>query len=200
LNQYHDPYGHPPPGDIAESILPPEQRRALEPTTFTAPAPTLPPTPNGAERPPLSIHHVGVAVSSIDEAMKFYGETLGLEVMDRRILGDRGLEIAFVQAENTLIELLQPLDPEGTVARFIERRGQGMHHLCFGTPDIESHIRDLLGKGVEMIDTEPRPGAHGDVAFIQPASSFGVLVELIQEKPFVLQPDGGTPEPQPEVA
>ena len=132
---------------------------------------------------PLSVHHIGVAVPSIDEAMRFYGETLGLDVVDRRELADRQLRIAFVQAGNTLIELLEPTDPDTTVARFLERRGPGLHHLCFGTPDIREHLRDLRDKGVELIDEQPRPGAHGDVAFLQPSAAGGVLVELLQPRP-----------------
>src|SRR6266540_3902110 len=81
----------------------------------------------------------------------------------------------------TLIELLEPTDPDTPVARFLERRGPGLHHLCFGTPDIHEHLRDLRDKGVELIDEEPRPGAHGDVAFLQPTAALGVLIELLQE-------------------
>jgi methylmalonyl-CoA epimerase len=129
---------------------------------------------------PLAVHHIGVAVPSIDEAMHFYGDKLGLSVVDTLELPDRQLRVAMVKTGNTLIELLEPTDPDSTVARFLERRGPGLHHLCFGTPDIREHLRDLQGKGVELIDAEPRPGAHGDVAFLQPASAFGVLVELLQ--------------------
>jgi methylmalonyl-CoA epimerase len=128
----------------------------------------------------LSVHHVGVAVPSIEEALRFYGEKLGMTVVDRLELPDRQLSVAFVQADNTLIELLEPTDPDTTVARFLERRGPGLHHLCFGTPDIREHLRDLRERGVELIDEEPRPGAHGDVAFLQPGSALGVLVELLQ--------------------
>jgi methylmalonyl-CoA epimerase len=86
----------------------------------------------------------------------------------------------FVQAQNVLIELLEPTDIDSTVSRFIERRGPGLHHLCFGTPDIRAHLRDLRDKGVELIDETARPGAHGEVAFLQPSSALGVLVELLQ--------------------
>jgi methylmalonyl-CoA epimerase len=129
---------------------------------------------------PLAIHHVGVAVPSIDDAMHFYGDKLGLSVVESLELPDRQLKVAFVQAANMLIELLEPTDPNSTVSRFLERRGPGLHHLCFGTTDIRRHLRDLEDKGVELIDTEPRPGAHGPVAFLQPSSALGVLVELTQ--------------------
>jgi methylmalonyl-CoA epimerase len=129
---------------------------------------------------PLAIHHVGVAVPSIDEAMRFYGDKLGLSITERMELSDRQLRVAFVQAANVLVELLEPTDPDTTVARFLERRGPGLHHLCFGTPDIREHLRDLKDKGVELIDETPRPGAHGEVAFLQPASALGVLIELLE--------------------
>ena len=132
------------------------------------------------EQSPLAIHHVGIAVPSIDDAMHFYGDKLGLSIVDTVDMPDRQLKVVFVRAENMLIELLEPTDPDSTVSRFIERRGPGLHHLCFGTPDIRAHLRDLRDKGVELIDENPRPGAHGEVAFLQPASALGVLVELIQ--------------------
>ena len=132
------------------------------------------------EQSPLAVHHIGVAVPSIDEAMRFYGDKLGLSVCDRVDLPERQLKVAFVQAANLLIELLEPTDTDTPIARFLERRGPGLHHLCFGTLDIREHLRDLKDKGVELIDDLPRPGAHGDVAFLQPAAALGVLVELIQ--------------------
>ena len=131
----------------------------------------------------LAVHHVGIAVPSIDEAMQFYGDKLGLSLVDSLDLPDRQLKVAFVKASNVLIELLEPTDPDTTVARFIERRGPGLHHLCFGTPDIREHLRDLKDKGVELIDETPRPGAHGEVAFLQPIAGLGVLVELLQAGP-----------------
>jgi methylmalonyl-CoA epimerase len=132
------------------------------------------------EQSPLAIHHVGIAVPSIDDAMHFYGDKLGLSIVDTVDMPERQLKVVFVQAQNVLIELLEPTDIDSTVSRFIERRGPGLHHLCFGTPDIRAHLRDLRDKGVELIDQEPRPGAHGEVAFVQPSAAFGVLVELLQ--------------------
>ena len=132
------------------------------------------------ELSPLGVHHVGIAVPSIDDAMHFYGEKLGLSLVESVDLPERQLKVAFVQASNLLIELLEPTDPDSTVSRFIERRGPGLHHLCFGTTDIREHLRDLKDKGVELIDESPRPGAQGEVAFLQPSAALGVLVELLQ--------------------
>ncbi len=137
---------------------------------------------------PPPIHHIGVAVHSIEEAMRFWGEKLGLEIVDRQTLHHFGLKVAFVQTGNTLIELLEPIDSSSTVARFLERRGGGLHHVCFSSPDIKEHLRDLADKGVSLIDESPRPGAHGEVAFIHPTAAHGVLVELIQARP------SGSPE------
>jgi methylmalonyl-CoA epimerase len=134
------------------------------------------------EQPPLAIHHVGIAVPSIDDAMHFYGDRLGLSIVDSVDIPDRQLKVVFVKTANMLIELLEPTDPDSTVSRFLERRGPGLHHLCFGTPDIRAHLRDLRDKGVDLIDAEPRPGAQGEVAFLQPSAALGVLVELLQEK------------------
>ncbi len=134
------------------------------------------------QQSPLAIHHVGLAVPSIDEAMHFYGDKLGLSLVERIDLPDRQLKVGFVQAANTLIELLEPTDTESTVARFLARRGPGMHHLCFGTPDIREHLRDLKDKGVALLDETPRPGAHGEVAFVDPDAALGVLVELTQPR------------------
>jgi methylmalonyl-CoA epimerase len=132
------------------------------------------------EQSPLAVHHVGIAVPSIDDAMHFYGDKLGLDLVDSIELPDRQLKVAFVRASNMLLELLEPTDPGSTISRFLERRGPGLHHLCFGTPDIREHLRDLRDKGVELIDDAPRPGAHGEVAFLQPSAALGVLVELLQ--------------------
>ena len=128
----------------------------------------------------LAVHHVGVAVQSIDDALRFYSDKLGLTVGETLELPDRQLKVTFVQAANMLIELLEPTDPDSTVARFLERRGPGLHHLCFDTADIRAHLRELQDQGVELIDATPRPGAHGEVAFLQPAAGLGVLIELLQ--------------------
>src|SRR5919206_1325082 len=112
------------------------------------------------EQSALAVHHIGIAVPSIDDAMHFYGDKLGLRLCESLELPERQLKVGFVQLANLLIELLEPTDPDTTVARFIERRGPGLHHLCFGTVDIREHLRDLASKGVELIDHEPRPGAH----------------------------------------
>ena len=126
------------------------------------------------------LHHVGVAAESIREALAFYGDILGLEVADSMSLADRDLKVAFVDAGGAEIELLEPTSSDNTVARFIERRGPGLHHICFEVDDIEAAIDELSSRGAEFVDLEPRPGAVGQVAFMLPETGRGVLVELIQ--------------------
>src|SRR5262249_46843759 len=129
---------------------------------------------------PLAVHHIGIAVQSIDDAMHLYGDKFGLSLVETIDLPDRQLRVGFVQTANMLLELLEPTDPDPTVRRFLERRRPGLHHLCFGTTDIRAHLRDLKDKGMELIDETPRPGAQGEVAFLQPTSGLGVLIELLQ--------------------
>lgn len=136
----------------------------------------------------LPVHHVGIAVQSIQEALGLYHDTLGFRVVDEQVLPDRQLRVTFVDAGNTLIELLEPTDSTGTVARFLERRGPGLHHLCFGTTNIDDHLRELAAGGIQLIDPVARPGAHGEVAFLHPNSTFGVLVELIEQRHSVEEP------------
>ncbi|HZS00991.1 MAG TPA: methylmalonyl-CoA epimerase [Chloroflexota bacterium] len=124
------------------------------------------------------IAHVSVAVRSLDEALPFYRDVLGLPLRERRPLPDRGLNVAFVGVGESQIELLEPMDPEGTVARFLARRGEGLHHVCFEVPDVDAAIAELAARGVELIDRHAAPGAQGRVAFLHPRAGHGVLIEL----------------------
>ncbi|TLZ95561.1 MAG: methylmalonyl-CoA epimerase [Methanobacteriota archaeon] len=128
-------------------------------------------------------HHIGVAVRRLDEALADYGK-LGFEAGPVEEMPTQGVRVAFLRAGPVRIELLESLSPEGVIARFIERRGEGLHHLAFSVPDIREEMRRLRGQGLELIDAEPRPGAHGRlVAFLHPRSARGVLLELVQESP-----------------
>ncbi|TLZ92762.1 MAG: methylmalonyl-CoA epimerase [Methanobacteriota archaeon] len=128
-------------------------------------------------------HHIGVAVRRLDEALADYGK-LGFEAGPVEDVPTQGVRVAFLRAGPVRIELLESLSPEGVIARFIERRGEGLHHLAFSVRDIREEMRRLRGQGLELIDAEPRPGAHGRlVAFLHPRSARGVLLELVQESP-----------------
>ena len=126
------------------------------------------------------LHHVAMAVENVLESAKFYCDTLGLELIRVMTLQDRGLRVALIRAGETEIELLEPTSEDNTVKRFLERRGPGLHHICFQVDDIEAAMRELGGRGAEFIDPVPREGAVGLVAFMPPEVADGVLVELAQ--------------------
>jgi methylmalonyl-CoA/ethylmalonyl-CoA epimerase len=126
------------------------------------------------------LHHVSVVVRSIDESLPFYRDTLGLRPGPVRNIADQQVRVVFLTAPNTRIELIEPTDPTSGVARFLAERGTStLHHLCFVVDDLRATLAALVGRGVELIDREPRHGAEGDVAFVHPRASGGVLVELI---------------------
>jgi len=126
------------------------------------------------------LHHVAIAVPSIEEALLFYRETLGLAPREVREVPDQHVRVVFLAAGSTLVELVEPLDDASGVARYLAARGKPtLHHLCFAVDDLGGLLRDLAARGVELIDREPRAGAGGDVAFLHPRAADGVLIELI---------------------
>ena len=127
-----------------------------------------------------NLHHVGIAVARLDEAVAKY-RSLGFTVGPVETVESEGVRLAFVTEGGTRLELLESLRPDGVIARFIGKRGEGMHHVAFSVPDIRKAIADLRGKGFEVIDDEPRRGHGGRlVAFVHPRSLHGVLLELVQ--------------------
>lgn len=124
------------------------------------------------------IHHIGIAVRSLERALSFYRDTLGLPVHASATVEDQGVKAALLTIGQSEIELLEPLSPESPVGRFLERRGEGMHHICFQTPDVAAELEGLKAKGVELVDQRPRRGLAGMICFLHPRSSRGVLVEL----------------------
>ncbi|MGA9348849.1 MAG: methylmalonyl-CoA epimerase [Anaerolineae bacterium] len=128
------------------------------------------------------IDHIGVVVHSIEEALQVYEEALGLELNDVKEVPEQAVKVAFLPVGDSEIELVEPLTSDSGVAKFLEKRGEGIHHICFEVDDIEAALQDLAAKGVRLIDEQPRQGAHGRVAFLHPKSAHGVLIELI-EKP-----------------
>jgi butyryl-CoA dehydrogenase len=180
----------------AESAEPPESN---VPETKT-PVLVLPPTPAELQQmmSPKRLHHVAVAVDKVDEALKFYRETLGLEDITVMNLEDRGLRVALVKAGLSEIELLEPLDDNGTVARFLDRRGPGLHHICFEVEDVEKSMRYYEGRGATFIDPVPRPGAVGLVSFMPPTIADGVLVELAQTSGYEVEKPEEEPALVPE--
>jgi methylmalonyl-CoA epimerase len=126
------------------------------------------------------IHHVAIAVRSLEEALRFYRDTFGLPVHEQAVREDQGVKAALLTIGESEIELLEPLGPDTPVGRFLERRGEGIHHICLQTDDIDKELADLKAKGVELIDQEPRQGLVGCICFLHPRSTKGVLVELAQ--------------------
>ena len=124
------------------------------------------------------IHHVGIVVTRLAEAYPFYRETLGLPILKEAVIHDQGVRAALLACGDTEIELLEPLDAASSVGRFLAKRGEGLHHLCFDTPDIDAALGRLKEKHVELIDRTPRAGLAGRIAFLHPKACGGVLVEL----------------------
>jgi methylmalonyl-CoA epimerase len=126
------------------------------------------------------VHHVAVVVRDLDAALGFYRDTLGLPLeLVLPVPSDR-VRIAFLPVGESSIELVEPTDDTTGVARFLEARGEGFHHVCFEVPDIAAALDELAAAGVELIDRAPRAGADGPVAFVHPRSAHGVLVELVE--------------------
>jgi methylmalonyl-CoA/ethylmalonyl-CoA epimerase len=125
------------------------------------------------------VDHIGIAVSSIEHVLPFYEQTLGLKLLKMEEVASQGVKVAFIDGGNIKLELLEPLHKESPVAKFIEKRGEGIHHVAFGVQDIEDRLAELKEKGVKMINESPKQGAGGAmVAFMHPKSSHGVLYEL----------------------
>lgn len=126
-------------------------------------------------------HHIGIAVRSLEAALPSY-RAFGFPSESVEEVPSQGVRVAFLRAGAVRLELLESLSPDGVIARFIDRRGEGLHHLAFAVTDIRAEIDRLRGEGLELVDPEPRLGAHGRmVAFVQPRHAHGVLVELVQD-------------------
>jgi len=129
------------------------------------------------------VEHIGIAVNNLEESVKFYEDVLGLQCYGIEEVKDQKVRTAFFRVGQTKVELLESTDPEGPVGKFIEKRGQGVHHLAFATENLESTLEYLEKKGIQLIDKEPRKGAEGlDIAFLHPKSTGGVLIELCENK------------------
>lgn len=124
------------------------------------------------------IHHVGIAVRDLDKSLEFYRDILGLHVHALDTVEDQGVRAALLTIGESEIELLEPTSPEANMAKFIERKGEGLHHICFNTPDVDGDLEALKGKGVELVDQKSRGGLAGMICFLHPKASRGVLVEL----------------------
>ncbi len=130
---------------------------------------------------PWPLDHIGIAVRDLDASIAFYSALAYTSVTSRERLEDSGVELAFLNNGATKIELLAPLTKDSKIAAFLDKRGPGIHHICYRVSNIKAQLARLASEGYTLIDSEPRPGAHGTrIAFISPASCEGVLTELCE--------------------
>lgn len=128
---------------------------------------------------PTHIEHLGIAVKSIDAALPYFQEVLGLECYAIEEVPEQKVKTAFLKVGETKIELLESMSPDGPVGKFIEKKGEGVHHIAFAVEDLQASLDFATEKGVQLIDKTPRKGAEGlDIAFLHPKSTVGVLTEL----------------------
>ena len=132
----------------------------------------------------MKVDHIGVATPSIEEALKFWRDALGLEVKHTETVEEQGVHVARRPAGEPRVELLEPIGPSSPVAKFLEKRGPGIHHIAVCVSDIRAALARLKREGARLIDEEPRVGAGGClVAFVHPSASGGVLLELVEHAP-----------------
>ena len=129
------------------------------------------------------IDHVGVAVNDIEAALAFFKKVFDVPDAKIELMEDQGVRATLIEVGQTRLELLEPTGPESGVGRFIERRGEGLHHLAFNVTDISGKLKTLQALGVDLIDQTPREGLAGTIAFVHPRSIFGILTELVESVP-----------------
>ena len=129
-----------------------------------------------------AVNHIGIAVSSIAAHRDFYEKALGAEYLGEEIVADQKVKVGFFKVGDVKLELLEPTDPESTIAKFIEKKGEGIHHMAFASTGLQENLDELSGKGVQLIDKAPRKGAEGlNIAFLHPKATGGVLLELCED-------------------
>lgn len=127
------------------------------------------------------VDHIGIAVPNLDDAIKFYAQVLGIRPDHREEVEEQKVRAAFIPVGETNLELLEPTTPDSPVAKYMEKRGPGIHHLALAVDNIEAALADYKAKGIQLIDSKPRIGAHGKkVAFVHPKSTGGILLELCE--------------------
>lgn len=132
---------------------------------------------------PTHIEHIGIAVKNLEESIKYWENTFGLKCYAIEEVKEQKVKTAFFMIGQTKIELLESTDPEGPIGKFIEKKGEGVHHLAFAVKELENALVETEKKGITLIDKTPRKGAEGlDIAFLHPKSTYGVLTELCEDK------------------
>jgi methylmalonyl-CoA epimerase len=130
----------------------------------------------------VKIDHIGIVVRDLQDALSVYEVALGLSLREIVEVPDQKVEVAFLPVGESNIELVQPLNDDTGIAKFLNRRGEGIHHICIEVPDIEVALARLRENEVQLIDEVPRQGAHGRVAFVHPKAMHGVLLELVERE------------------
>jgi methylmalonyl-CoA/ethylmalonyl-CoA epimerase len=132
---------------------------------------------------PSHIEHIGIAVTNLKEAINFYEKVMGLTCYNIEEVADQKVRTAFFMVGETKIELLESTDPEGPIGKFIQKKGEGIHHIAFSVEKIEDQLSHASEMGITLIDCKPRKGAEGlDIAFLHPKATSGVLIELCEKK------------------
>jgi methylmalonyl-CoA epimerase len=129
------------------------------------------------------IHHVGVVVREMDQALRFWRDTLGLHVHKQETIEDQGVKAALLRVGDSEVELLEPVVTDNGIARYLQSRGEGLHHVCFEVDDVDRDLQGLKAKSVELIDQDSRRGIAGRICFLHPRAMHGTLVELCQPVP-----------------
>lgn len=129
------------------------------------------------------VDHIGIAVKDLDETLKFYEDILGIKCTSKETVEEQKVKVAFLPIGDTEVELLESTEEDGPIARFIDKKGEGIQHIAYRVEDIDKAIEELKNKGIRLIDQEPRYGAGGArIAFLHPKSTFGVLIELCERE------------------
>ena len=126
------------------------------------------------------VDHIAILVRNLETALAVYRDALGMSVTHTETIPEQDVNIAFLPSGDTQLELLEPISPDTGIGRYLEKRGEGMHHICLEVDDIEATIAELTAAGVALIDRSPKRGAHGRIAFMHPKSTHGVLIELLE--------------------
>lgn len=128
------------------------------------------------------LDHIGIVVQNIDTSLQTYRDQLGFALLQRLLIPEQQVEAAFLDAGNSTIELIAPTTDSSGVAKFLQNRGEGLHHICYVVADIRAALAALKAQGLRLIDENPRQGVHGLVAFIHPKATHGALIELLQKE------------------
>ncbi len=132
---------------------------------------------------PLRVDHIGIAVKDLEQAKKFYTDILGMTAMGEEVVEQQKVKVCFIPCGDSEVELLESTSPDGPIAKFIEKNGEGIQHIAIRVDDIKAALEDLKAKGVRLIDQEPRYGAGGaSIAFVHPKATGGILLELSERK------------------